>query len=429
MLYRLIRETFNFSTLFIKRAHKIQKLMKYCLFFFLFTLGFTSFGQELTASETDHPFFDVLEWKNNGLLLLSRDPSGNQRKITITCMTDKEFPIWQESFNPTGKEYHYISGENARYVYFLDQLELKEGKIFFHQISSAGNIKSSSALIGQAIKKIDNILFADLVPIDVFTTDKALVFTYRLHDKKEKKYTDYMVTMTHHNMVLYAAKIGSITEDQLKDPKYSYWSYSGFNEDKIYFSTRDVQDKKSGWSVQTISSKATFVESRFIEEPREAFELSNWGSWGMNGSYFLNNTHSQSGRIHLLNEKIYCYGITTAGNSKYISLYELENATWVKRSSTSLSFEAGKKSPLVRCILLNEGLIAAIGNRGNFLSLTGNSGNNSFIVSSFGPNNPSYGLIKEPKATFAVSLPGGNLCMDPSHLNKKGSIKLVHNKK
>ena len=392
-------------------------------------LGFTTFSQELTASETDHPFFDALEWKNNGILLLSRDPSGNQRKVTVTFMADKEYPIWEESFNPGGKDYYYISEENARYVYFLDQVELNEGKISYHQLSSAGNFKSSSALIGQAIKKIDNVLFADLIPIDIITTAKALVFVYRFHDKKEKKYTDYMVTMTHNNMVLYAAKIGSVTEDQLKDIKFSYWSYSGNSEDKIYFSARTTQDKKSGWSVQTISSKATFVESRFIEDPREAFELTNWGSWGMNGSYFLDNTHSQSGKIHLLNEKIYCYGVTTVGNSKYLNLYELENATWAKRSSTSLTVEAGKKSPLVRCMLLNEGLIAAIGSRGNFLSFKGNIGNNSFIVSSFGPNNPSYGLIKEPKATFGVSLPGGNLCMDPSHLNKKGSIKLVYNKK
>lgn len=403
--------------------------MKQSLIFFMLLLGFTTFGQELTASETDHPYFDILEWKNNGILLLSRDPTGNQRKITVTFMADKAYPIWEESFNPGGKEYYYISEENVRYVYFLDQVELNEGKISYHQLNSAGNFKSSTALIGQAIKKIDNILFADLIPIDIITTAKALVFIYRFHDRKEKKYTDYMVSMIHNNMVLYAEKIGSVTEDQLKDTKYSYWSYSGNSEDKIYFSSRTTQDKKSGWSVQTISSKATFIESRFIEDPQETFELSTWGSWGMSGSYFLDNTLSQSGKIHLMNEKIYCYGFSTLGNSKNLNLYELENSSWTKRSSISLSVEAGKKSPLVRCMLLNEGLIAAIGNRGNFLSLKGNIGNNSFIVSSFGRNNPSYGLIKEPKATFGVSLPGGNLYVDPSHLNKKGSIKLVYTKK
>ncbi len=415
--------------MFVKRAHKIQNLMKYCLFFFLLTLGFVNHSQELTATETDHPFFDALEWKNNGLLLLSRDPSGNQRKITITFMVDKEFPVWQESFNPSGKEYHFISGENARYVYFLDDLQLKDGKIFYHQISSAGNIKSSSAQIGQAIKKIDNILFADLVPIDVLTTDKALVFTYRLHDKKEKKFTDYMVTMTHHNMVLYATKIGSITEDQIKDPKYSYWTYAGFNEDKIYFSTRDVQDKKSGWSVQTISSKAAFVESRFIADPKESFETTNWGAWGMSGAYYLEKGELQAGKIFLQNNKIYCYGVLTSGTNKSIALYELENATWVKRSSASLNVDSGKKAPLMRCMLLNEGLITAFGNNGNFIALKGESYNTTFSINQWSPHNPSYGLIKDPKSTFAVSLSGGNLFLDPTLLNKKGSIKLVYTTK
>ena len=403
--------------------------MKHCFIFFFIFLGFTTFGQELTASETDHPFFDALEWKNNGLLLLSRDPSGNQRKITITFMVDKAFPVWQESFNPSGKEYHFISGENARYVYFLDQLQLKEGKIFYHQISSAGNIKSSSAQIGQAIKKIDNIIFADLVPIDVFTTDKALVFTYRLHDKKEKQYTDYMVTMTHHNMVLYAAKIGSIAEEQLKDPKYSYWSYAGFNEDKIYFSARDVQDKKSGWAVQTLSSKATFVESRFIEQPKESFETINWGAWGMNGAYYMDKSEAQAGRLFLQNNKIYCYGLTSNGSNKSISLFELENATWLKRSTSNIILETGKKLPALSSMLLNEGLILASGSKGTFVSLQGEAKNNAFSINQFSPFNPSYGLIKEAKSTFAVSLSGGNLFLDPTQLNNKGSIKLVYNKK
>lgn len=404
--------------------------MRKIILLFSVLLGFSIQAQELTASETTFPYFDALEWKNNGILLLSRDPSGNQRKITLTFMADKDFSVWQESFNPSGKDYYYISGENARYIYFLDNLELSDGKLFYHQVSSAGNIKSSSAQIGQTIKRIDNnILFTDLTPIDVFTTDKALVMTYRYHDKKEKKYTDYVVTMTHHNMMLYTCKLGSISEEQLKDPKYSHWTFAGFNEDKIFFSVRDFLEKKTGWTIQTLTSKAVLTESRFIEEPRTPFESSNWASWGMNGSFYNDRSETQNGRIFIQNERIYCFGVHSAANSRVMSLYELNNSTWMKINSTSLPAEQSKKSPAIKWILLNEGLMVSTTEKGNFLSMEGEPDNRSFLINKFTPSNPSKGITKSDLASFGVSLPGGELFLDPSQLGKKGSIKLVYKKK
>jgi len=53
---------------------------------------------------------------------------------------------------PKGEEYYYISSENARYVYFLDNLDLDNGKVYFSQLNSAGNIKSTSVSYISAIK-------------------------------------------------------------------------------------------------------------------------------------------------------------------------------------------------------------------------------------------------------------------------------------
>jgi hypothetical protein len=403
--------------------------MKTCFLFLALLTGFLNFAQTYSVPPVDYPFFDAVEWKGNGLMMLSRDPSGLKKKITLTYLSDKNYSVWQESFNPSSKEYYYISGENARYVYFLDALEPTEGKLSFHQISSAGNIKSSVAQIGSAIKKLGNYDITQLKMVDIFTTDKALLFILRYQDKKEKKYTDFLVSMTHHNMVLYAGLIGEITEAQLKDPRYSFWNFSGFEGDNIYFSTRDVSDKKAGWSVQTISSKATSVETRFIEGPGFSFDAVTMGSSGMTGSYYMNSTEVRNGQLLYMNNNFYLSGVRTdAGNRKF-ELYQLKEAKWNRINSSTMPAESSKKPNTLSCLALNEGVVYRNGSQTYFLSFKGENENVSGTANEFSPNNPSRATIKSPKTGIAVSLPTGMLLFDPVQLNKAGNINLEFIKK
>ena len=403
--------------------------MKTFLLFLSLYTGFLSLAQTYSVPQMDYPFFDAVEWKGNGLMLLSRDPSGLKKKITLTYLSDKNYSMWQESFNPSSKNYYYISGENARYVYFLDTPEPIEGKISFHQINSAGNIKSSVAQIEAAMKKLGNYAIPQLKMVDIFTTDKALLFILRYHDKKEKKFTDFLVSMTHHNMVLYAGIIGDITEAQLKDTLYSYWHYSGFEGDNIYFSTRDVSDKKTGWSVQTISSKATNIETRFIEGPGFLFDAVNMGSAGMTGSYYMNSTETRSGQLMYIRNNFFLTGVRSEGSNKKIELYELKEAKWSRINSTSMPSESSKKPSVLSCIAVNEGVIYSSGSQSLFMPFKGERENVSGSINAFSQNNPSRATIQSAKTGIAVSLPTGILLFDPEQLNKAGNVNLEFIKK
>jgi hypothetical protein len=97
--------------------------MKITTLFFLVILGFSNHAQQFTLPAEEYPFFDIVEWKGTGSLLLNRDPSGLKKKINVTMVGENATSTWQESFNPNTDAYYFISSENARYVYFLDQLE------------------------------------------------------------------------------------------------------------------------------------------------------------------------------------------------------------------------------------------------------------------------------------------------------------------
>jgi hypothetical protein len=161
--------------------------MKQTIIILSLIIGISTFGQQFEIPAEEYPFYTIIEWKGIGSMLLNRDPSGNSKKVNLTLVSDKTTRIWQQSFNPNGKDFYYISSENARYVYFLDNLNPENGKISLHQLNSAGNIKSSTILLGPAIKKLGAYDFTKLELMDIVTTDKALVHIFRYHDEKEKK--------------------------------------------------------------------------------------------------------------------------------------------------------------------------------------------------------------------------------------------------
>ena len=158
------------------------------------------FSQDFVIEQDVHPYYDVLEWKGMGALLMSKDPNANTKQITLSLIGDQETTIWDQKFNPKGEDFYYIASENARYVYFLDNLDLQTGKIYFSQLNSAGNIKSTNVSIYTELKNIGAFASDDIEFIDAVVTDKALVHLFRIKDKKSKDYIEVATFVTHHNL-------------------------------------------------------------------------------------------------------------------------------------------------------------------------------------------------------------------------------------
>ena len=377
----------------------------------------------------EYPFFDILEWKGQGTLLLNRDPSGQQRKINLTMVGEKTTSIWQESINPSGKDYYFIHSENARYVYFLDQLQPIEGKIQFSQVNIAGNVKSSTALLSAAVRKLGDYDFNLLKMIDVFTTDKALVFLMRYHEKKEKRFTDFLLTMTHHNFLIYATKLGDIPEAYLKEPdKYSFWSYAGNEGEDILFYSKDHKDKKNGFSILSFTPKAELKESRFITSASHGFDATSAGAFGATGRFYLNTTEVSNGQLHMINGKFHHCGIRTEGIKKVAELYTLVDAEWVKVKSAELTV-TGQKTAIFSSVAMNEGIGISYAGLSVFLPISGDAAAVLNTGTRHTPNNPSSTQVKELNGRFAVSLTTGTLYFDTMQLNKVGPVNFEFRKK
>jgi hypothetical protein len=393
------------------------------------SLGFSAFGQQFEIPAEQYPFYSVLEWKGMGALLLNRDPSGNAKKVNLTLVGNKTTSIWQQSFNPNGKDFYFISSENARYVYFLDNLNLEGGKVSLHQLNIAGNVKSTSIMLGSAIKKLGSYDPTLLQLTDVVTTDKALVHIFRYHDSKEKKYTEIATFMTHHNMLIYAVKLGEVPEAAVKDGTMGQWHYVGFNEDNIYFAARDKTNKKNGWAVQNFNSKGELKEGLFVPAPDDKYESTEMIGLGSNGLVYLQKGSDLNfGTLIHHKGQFYSVGSVLNGTSHSLSLKQYIEGKWKVLSSTSYN-ETSKKTIQLGIYALNEGVGCKVGNNLLFLPYSSSMSLNTLTYSAKFNVNPSRWIITDKKELFAVSLAEGNLFFDPNQLNKAGSVKFEFIKK
>ncbi len=404
--------------------------MKRLNLLFCFILGMNCFAQQVEMPAEQYPFYSILEWKGMGAILFNRDPAGNMKKVNMTLVGNKPTNIWQQSFNPNGKDFHFISSENTRYVYFLDNLVPQEGKISLHQLNSAGNIKSTSVVLSSAIKKLGAFDLSELQLMDIVTTDKALVHIFRYHDTKAKKYVEFATFITHHNMLVYATILGEVTELNIKEGNFGQWKYIGFTEDQIYFAARDFQNKKKGWTVQNFTSKGALTDSRFINGATETFDQVENVGVGANGKTILNNsTDIETAMLIHHKNQFYLTGVMTDGTSKTVKLKQLTEGKWVDLNTFKFTPEKGKTALQFGNYSLNEGIGCKIGNAMIFMPYDSAKKPSQNVFSARFNSNPSRFVVEDKKELFTVSLVDGTLYFDLSQLNKSGNVKFESIKK
>lgn len=384
------------------------------------------FSQEFEIAASTYPYYDIIEWKGMGAILMSKDPKGNTKQINLTLIGDQTTSVWDQKFNPKNETFYYISSENARYVYFLDNLELDNGKVYFSQLNSAGNIKSSNVAIGNAVKKLGNYDYNDLELINVVVTDKALVHHFRYNDKKSKSIVEIATFITHHNFLCYAVELGRVPFENLKNDDIGQWDYLGFSGDKIFFGARDLVNKRKGWAVKEFSSKGKPGPSLFINAPDDLIPVENIG-FGTTGKYYLKDkTTMDKGLLTYINDKFYMIGGQVKDQGAELTLYELEGNDWKELNHMNLNYFIEKKALKLGIYPMNEGI-------GYHLD---HNGYNKASIITFDPNikaahnsftdrtiyNPSSVFERKEKKEFSVTLPDRVLTFDTQQLGKEGPV-------
>ncbi|MBL4861840.1 MAG: hypothetical protein JKY09_02330 [Crocinitomicaceae bacterium] len=407
--------------------------MKNLTVFIALVLSISAGAQQFEIPAQKFPYSDVIEWKGMGAILMSKDPSQKTRQVTLTLVGNQETTIWDQKFNPRAEAFYYISSENARYVYFMDNLNLEGGKAYFSQLNSAGNIKTTNVSIGTAVKKVGVSDYNDLELINIVVTDKALVHHFRYDDKKNKSIKEIATFITHHNFLCYAVELGSIKVSALKDENIGQWDYVGFTGDHIYFAARDYINKTKGWSVKEYTSKGKPGTGLFINAPEDLIALENIG-FGTTGKYYLKDrTTVDKGMLTYINSKFYMIGAQRKPTGAELTLYGLEGSEWNELNSMKLNYFIEKKTLKLGVYPMNEGIGYHLDhngyNKASVISFTPQkeSAHNSFTERTI--YNPSSVFTRKEKEEFSVTLPDAVLTFDTRQLNKAGGVKFELEKK
>lgn len=375
------------------------------------------------------PFYQILEWKGQGAILLNRDPSYNQKQVHITLVAGNGKSEWNEDFNPSGKEYYYISEDGGRYAYFLENLELKNGKITFHQLNIAGNVKLNNVSFTSALKKIGDFAPDDLTLLDIVTSEKALIYLFTHTNNGTKKKSTIAVTMTHNNFLTYATLVAENVTGSAKVEDQVSWYMAGETGDAIVYAARVHAGKDAGWKVKQFTPKGELQKEFSMQASGVNFVEHERVGFGTRGSALLNRVEPQEKGTLLINNGVfYVGGIEVANNVATLVSYVYKDNKWSKVASSPVKGYNAKKIAQVGYFPMAEGIgwyVKTGVTEGHFHSFTNPAGIVSGLVNQQ-INNPGRLLTAEYSGKFVASLPTKWLVFDLKQLPSTGSVSFEY---
>ncbi len=399
--------------------------------------GVFSYGQSFEIPKEEFPFYEIVEWKGKGALLISKDPTEKLKKINITLVGGQNKATWNQSFNPKGKQYYYLTGENSDYVYFMDNLIPEDGKYFFTQACSNGIVKTSSSVLthifGMVFKNIADLKIDKLELVDVVMTEKALVHIFRYYHERDKKYFELGVFMTHNNMISYACILGEVKEDQLRDEYMGHWKYIGSSGDKIYFAVRGYnKELKKGWLVSGYTPKAELISSNFVINSDLKYEPIDDKGFGLSGRNYLNvKTKPEPNVLTHVNGNFFLTGILTTNGIRELKTLKLKDNKWENYYSFPLK-PVTKPKPFtpIGIFPLNEGLGIKLEQNSFFTAIFMpfdlKSGTSVTLYNDKILYNPSRMFLKEKKQDFGYMIGGKKIFFSYIQLNSKSNVKFEY---
>ena len=405
-------------------------MKKFLFLLFALKLGFSN-AQTFSIPAEKQPFYDIYEWKGVGAILLSRDPSLNQQQITLTSVTTNAKPDWTDFVNPLGKNLYYISEEGGKYCYFLEQLQPENGKVFLHQLTRSGSVKSLKVDMAETIKRL-KFDPNDLEVVDIVCTERALVYLFRHNNKSENKITTVAVSVTHHNLTPYAFVVTEHASNSSKVADLVSWYVAGENGENIIFAARTNVGKSSGWGIKEFGPKGNLISGfdipatglNFIEHSRVGF--------GRRGNALMNKVEpKEKGTLLFVKGTYYVGGIELSGTTAVLNTYAWKQDKFEKVSSSGVAGYNPKKDLAVGYFPMSEGIGWYVKNTttDGHMHLFGNP--NGFVSGSISQTmtNPSRLLTDQFPANFVASFPDQWLVFSMKQLPATGAVTFEYIKK
>ncbi len=404
--------------------------MKKSLIILFAAVSISGSAQNFEIPPLKQPFYDILEWKGIGALALSRDLTLTQKQVDLTMVSGDSKSAWQQVYNPIAKETYFISEDGGKYAYFLENLELKDNKVFVHQLSAAGNIKVMNLNFLTPLKRLGAYSPSDLYLTDIITTQKALIWMFR-HREKEKL-TTIAVSMTHHNFNMYAFIVSENVISTSKIEDQISWYMAGEKGENILFAARLHAGKEAGWKVKEFNPKGIQVSETVLEQKGTNFLAHSRVGFGRRGSALLKRSEpNEKGTLVFANDAYFVGGLELNGTTASLVSYQLDGKTWNKVCESACTNYNPKKDLEVGCFRMNEGIgwyVNSARPEGHFHSFTSAAGIVSGAIDQ-ATSNPSRLLTAEFPSKFVVELDTKWLVLDTKQFPTKNSLIFEYKQK
>lgn len=405
--------------------------MKYILLSIILVYSTLLFSQKVAIEAEKYPFSMIYEWQGRGSILVNKDPSGLLREVNLTLINSDGISKWQESFSPKVNEPFLILSYESKYLYYLDYMQPKNGKIYFHQINQNGSVKSSSISLLSMFKKLGYSSVEDLELVNAINTKESLVFMFEHKNKKEKSIEQILVFMMHNNRLTYAVKHASVSLENLENNTDGVLTYAGSTEERIYFTSNFQNSLQKGQRLIEYTPKGELVGDRSYQAPKEQLQSFTPYKFSVEGTKYIasKDEHEKNGQLVFWNHKVYFIGITKTENQVNLYGYNTNNEIELLQSLGTISLEKKETPELGWNMEEKELVIASVVKKGSKIYAIKEKGEAKKVFNQLEPEkvalNPSILKANQQGLDFVHLIDDEIYSFDKNQLNKVGKVYFV----
>ena len=276
--------------MYIMKNYSIQ------LFTFVLCLSSVfSISAQIEIEKGKSAFHSIVEWSDKGTLLMNSDPKNRTRDYEIVLLNHEGEVGWRKTIYPSHSMPSLILSQSSNYIYFIDKFEVIDSKFSYNQLNQSGSVVSTNFNLLTIIRSYGYTIPDELVVEEIVNTPKALAFHFSLEVKDKNIIENFFVTVTHHNNRVYHSQGPATHPDLLDDGREELFTYSGADEENIYFSRIVKQGGGKRIHFYPISPKAEKGnEYSFALTPDFAPIRSEVINNNLCGSYYQNKLNDKS---------------------------------------------------------------------------------------------------------------------------------------
>lgn len=282
-----------------------------------------------------YPFYKIVEWPNQGSILMSKDEKGSTNDIYVNLLNSIGEVQWGKTIYPKVENPKLIVSNDSEYIYFVDNFKPVNNSIEYIQINQSGGVVSTKFDVLQVIRGYGYTTPNDLELKEIVNTPKSLVFYFQLPVKSEGIIENIFISITHHNNRSYHYKAPSTDMKSQKKGSVDPLLFAGADESTISFAYYSTEGNISNVNFINFSSKADEKPVHTMKIPAGEFYISDIQYLSLNGGEYVEDKSAfqARGKGVYLNKNYYFLSNDIATNC--LNIYGLN--------------EAGKVAKLNKC--------------------------------------------------------------------------------